>query len=451
MSPDAEKLALAAFHQAAQRVPAYRTLLEEAHIKPGDIRYMRDFRTLPVLEKRSTFQRFDIAQLCMDGHLGRLASVLTSSGYSGTFAYGLTGKERMPGAAKWTDDLMDPLFGVRSKNTLLINCLPMGVKVATQACTLAETSVRADMAVGLVQAFGRHFAQIIFVGEAAFMKHLLELGQTKGVDWRALLVHVIVGEEPLAENARSYLERLLGAEPGQPSKGLIVSSMGVAEIGLNLFSEAPPARSLVMLRRMLHENADFRHAVLGDVAWVPSLFAYDPRRIFVEFDDSGRLLLTTLDPGLKIPLVRYATGDRGRWVRLPEEIRPKLEAAGLPLAEVESVPLVAIQGRGDHALAGNTPVFPEAVKEGVYHDPALAALTTANFRLASGPEKARVRIQLSPGIKPDREMAEAFSRAIGHYVSAPLDVACEPYERFGNGMALDYERKFPYLEPSAPL
>ena len=448
MSADAENLALATFHQVAQRVPAYRTLLEEAQIRPADIRYMRDFRTLPVLEKRSTFQRFDIAQLCIDGQLGRLGSVLTSSGYSGTFAYGLTGKERLQGAAKWTDDLMDPLFEVRSKSTLLINCLPMGVKIATQACTLAETSVRADMAVGLVQAFGRHFAQIIIVGEAAFIKHLLELGRKKGVDWHGLLVHLILGEEPLAENARKYLEGLLGAEPGQPARGLVVSSMGVAEIGLNLFSEAPPARTLVRLRRLLHENTEYRSAVLGDVGWVPNLFSYDPRRIFVEFDDDGRLILTTLDPGLKIPLVRYATGDRGRCVRLPAELHPKLEAAGIAVAEVESVPLVAIHGRGDHALAGTIPVYPEAVKEGIYHDHDLAALTTANFRLIPGPERVRVRIQLSPGIKPDGDMEQKFSGAIGHYVSSPVEVACEAYERFGNGMALDYERKFPYLEQS---
>ena len=126
-------------------------------------------------------------------------------------------------------------------------------------------------------------------------------------------------------------------------------------------------------------------------------------------------------------------------------------AAGIPLAEVEAYPLVSIQGRGDHALAGNIPVYPEAVKEGIYHDLGLAALTTANFRLAPGAERARVRIQLSPAIKPSGEMEQGFSRAISHYVTAPLEVTCETYERFGNGMALDYERKFPYLEASAPL
>src|SRR6185295_12546343 len=103
------------------------------------------------------------------------------------------------------DDALDSLFAVRSRPTLLINCLPMGVKVHTQVCTLAETSVRPDMAVGLVKTFGQHFAQIILVGEAAFLKHVLETGMRSGLDWRKYAVHVILGEEPLAENARRYL------------------------------------------------------------------------------------------------------------------------------------------------------------------------------------------------------------------------------------------------------
>ncbi|MEO6875472.1 MAG: hypothetical protein ABI222_11700, partial [Opitutaceae bacterium] len=350
----------------------------------------------------------------------------------------------VPTAAEWTDGLLDELFQVRSKPTLLINCLPMGVKVSTQACTLAETSVRPDMAVGLVRAFGHHYAQIILVGETGFIKHLLELGARAGVDWKRMLVHVIVGEEPLAENGRIYLEHLLGSSFRQP-KGIIVSSMGVGEIGLNLFFEAPPGTALISLRRWMHENPFMREAILGVSDWVPCLFTYDPRRIFVEFDSARRLVLTTLDPALRLPLIRYATGDHGRFIRLPAELRPALEAAGISWDLLQAVPIVAIEGRGSHALAGKLPVFPEAVKEGIYHDPDLAKLTTANFRLVSGAERARVRIQLSPGIMPDEVTTEKFSAAIRLYVRAPLEVACEAYNDFSDGMVLDYERKFDYL------
>lgn len=441
-----EKLALEAFQRAASRVPAYRTLLAESSVEPSSIKTIQDFEQLPTLEKATTFQRFDISQLCLDGQLGRLGTVLTSSGHSGLFAFGLTAAEDVVQAADWIDELLDALFGVRARPTLLINCLPMGVKVPTRLCTLAETSVRPDMAVGLVEEFAHHFSQIILVGEAAFIKNLLELGRRAGIEWPRLSVQIIVGEEPLAENARKYLESILGIDSRNANGGIIVSSMGVAEIGLNLFAEVPPKGPLIALRRALHENAALRHRLLGPVNWVPALFTYDPRRIYVEFDDHGRLLITTLDPRCRVPLIRYATGDRGSFFPVPSEIPDLTEAEKTAWTDLESVPIVMIHGRGEHVLSGNVAVFPEAVKEGIYHDPELAALTTANFRLAGGTERARVRIQLSPGVAVAPDLEQRFTNAISHYVGASLKVVCEPYESFGSGMTLDYERKFPYLK-----
>lgn len=445
MFSNSDDLALEAFRQAARSVSAYRTLLNEAGIKIETIATPADFKTLPVLEKASTFQRFGIVELCRDSQLGRLGSVLTSSGHSGIFAFGLNDAETLPAMSAWIDNLLDLLFGVKSKPTLLINCLPMGVKVPTQACTLAETSVRPDMAVGLVKALSVHYSQIILVGEAAFIKHLLELGQRSGVDWTRLLVHVIVGEEPLAENARKYLEHLLGADVAYPNDGLIASSMGVAELGLNLFSEVPPVAPLIALRRLLHENAPLRQRLLGNTACVPSLFTYDPRRIFVEFDSAGRLIVTTLETHLRIPLIRYATGDRGGFLQVPAEIKPEIEAHGIPWDLLQVFPIVVIEGRGEFASVGGLRVYPEEVKEGIYHDPRLAALITANFRIVSGPDNVRVRIQLSPGVTRTEEIEKEFLAAISLYVTAPISVVCEPYETFGSGMTLDYERKFSYL------
>jgi len=141
MTPFPESL-YAAFRNAAQRVPAYQTLLMESGIIPDQIKTFEDFERLPVLEKSNTFSRFGIEALCVDGKIGQLGSVLTSSGHSGVFAFGLTEVGDLERTTKWIDDLLDYLFAVRSRRTLLINCLPMGVKVPTQACTLAETSVR---------------------------------------------------------------------------------------------------------------------------------------------------------------------------------------------------------------------------------------------------------------------------------------------------------------------
>ncbi len=436
--------ALDVFHQAAARVPAYQALLREAGIAAGDIRSPADFARLPVLRKRDTFQRFGLPALCWDGELGPLSSVLTSSGHSGNFAFGLNSIEAGAEAAAWIDDQLDILFRVRERPTLLINCLPMGVKVPTKACTLAETSVRPDMAVALVRALGAQYSQIIFVGETAFLKRVLELGRSAGLDWPSYCVHLIVGEETLAENARIYLEGLLGIRPGHFDRGIIFSSMGVAEIGLNLFSEVPPVGPILQLRRALHLDRALRESLLGPRRWVPSFFIYDPRRLYVEFDDAGRLLVTTLDPRQRIPLLRYATGDVGALWRHDKKSAPNADK--IPWEALEGLPLVVIEGRGEHALAGSTPVHPEAVKEGLYSSAECAAHTTANFRLRSGPERATLRVQLAPGIDPSPELTRRFHTALAEYIAAPFELTCEPYATFGDGMSLDYERKFAYLD-----
>ena len=219
MSLSPNSLALEAFGNAAARVPAYQQILREAGVRAERIRNPTDFEQLPVLEKSGTFQRFDLQDLCVDGFLGRPGTVITSSGHSGIFAFGVTDSDALEASVTWIDDSLDVLFAVRTRPTLLVNCLPMGVKVPSRACTLADTSVRPDMAVGLIKSFGRHFAQVIIVGEAAFLKHVLEVGKRSGLAWRDHLVHMILGEEPLAENARRHLGRTLGHDPSRPENG----------------------------------------------------------------------------------------------------------------------------------------------------------------------------------------------------------------------------------------
>ena len=434
---------IAAFGRTAREVPAYRQILSESGTNPGEVSTPDDFKRLvPIIDKASTFDRFSLPELCRDGHCGQLLSVLTSSGHSGRFSFGLYDVDMAAAEVGRIDDILDMLLGVRSRPTLLINCLPMGVKVPTQACTLAETSVRADMATALVARLGQQYDQLILVGEAAFIKLVLESGLEQEIDWRKMLVHVIVGEEPLAENARMYFQDLLGCDGVSAESGLIGSSMGAAELGLNLFLELPP---LVMLRQTLHKDASLRSDILGrDVTCVPMLFTYDPAHVFVETCGDDALVISTLQPR-RLPLIRYATGDRARLLTL-DELAPVIAACGLAPEHLPPNPvIVAVYGRDKCARAGEQLIYPEQVKEGLYARAELAKLTTANFRILSGPDEATIRIQLSPGLAPDDGVDERFAEAIAEYVCAPFGIRCERYETFGSGMALDYERKFDYL------
>lgn len=436
---------VSAFQSAALDVPAYGRILQEKGVSPHAVRTLEDFhRLVPVLDKHQTFGRFNVADLCRQGTLGSVAGVLTSSGHSGQFAFGLYGQEEAQAESQHLDDALDVFFHVRSRPTLLVNCLPMGVKVHTRICTLAETSVRHDMVIALVKQFACHYGQVILVGETAFVKLVLEQGSRQGIRWAERTVHVITGEEPMAENARIYLEGLLGIGPKRPGSGLVASSMGVAELGLNLLFETP---DLVSLRRMIHTDPALRQTLFGPQAtYVPMMFTYDPRRIYFELDAGSQLIATTLDPRRRLPLIRYATGDVAAFLPVNDSMKALAAGMGLPAEALAEVPILMVLGRGPHALSGKTPVFPEQVKEGLYHDPSLAAVTTANFRLKSGTDGAHLRIQLASGVSPSEDLDRGFAQAMSPYIRAPLHVMCEAYGGFGSGMGLDYERKFDYLD-----
>ncbi len=446
INSSSESLAIQAFQRAARSVPAYRQILSEGGILADQIQSPSDFQRVPFVDKHNTFRRFPLEQLCVGGVVGELESVLTSSGHSGVFAFGLNDKGQRAFAVDWTDGLLDRMFAVRSHKTLLVNCLPMGVKINTHACTLAETSVRPDMALALVKTFQTHFEQFVIVGDPCFVKHLLETGQDMGLDWPSYRVNLILGEEPLAENTRIYFEAILGIQTGRGQGGdeRVVSSMGIGEVGLNLFFEVPAIAPLIRLRRLLHEDEHARDIVLGSRKNVPSLFTYDPNRIFVEFDELGRLVLTTLDPNAMIPLIRYLPGDSGAFLNLPERLRPKIEAAGLDWSSFEKQSIVTIEGRSRPKGGRGAEVSPESVKEGLYQNHGLARKTTANFRIAPTQNGTTIRIQLALGILPDPALSREFFNALSRYIEDRFDVVCEGYWQFQSGMGVDYERKFDY-------
>src|SRR5205814_667277 len=102
-----------------------------------------------------------------------------------------------------------------------------------------------------------------------------------GIDWPSLPVNLITGEEGIAENYRDYIAGLIGIEdPSRKDGKLIMSSMGVAELDLNIFHETADT---IAIRRLAHRDPALRRALFGDTATVcPMLFVYYPHRCHVE-------------------------------------------------------------------------------------------------------------------------------------------------------------------------
>lgn len=441
------KWLLPAFRRAATRSPAYRALLAEAGVDPAGIRTVEDFvARCPILEKANSFKRFAIRELlCDDVGPDELASIITSSGHGGNgFAFGISSWRQLRGAARLIDIGLDMAFNVGTRRTLLVNCLPMGVTFQSNLACVANVSVREDMACAIVDRAGPLFEQIVLCGDPLFLKKLCDYSQDLGLDWKRFRVHVIVGEETFPETFRDYLAGVLGNDPDDPAGGLIGSSMGVGELGLNLFNET---RETVALRRACISDPALLENLTGitdAVSPAPTFMVFNPLRTFVEVVNQdergiGDLVVTVMDEQAPIPLMRYATGDR---MQLLDGSR--IAAVLPPGMALPTAPVVALHGRDKDRLPGGGHV--DLFKEALYRDPELARQLSGAHRITPEGAGMRWEVQARRYATVDLDILSDQLKIVAS-MSMPelhLSVRVVTYELFPVGITLDYERKFLY-------
>ena len=441
-----EKKLLRLFREAPNASPALQTLLETTRIDVRSVSDIEGFTALNfTMSKENTFNAFPLEDLCRPGTLDNLMGVLTSSGHSGNFAYGLTTWDQ----GKATPDLLDlalqGAFQIDEKKTLLLNCLPMGVRFPTNSVTQAEVSVREDMALALISKFSPNYDQVIIVCDPLFLKLLMDEADTWQVDWRKIHKHLIIGEEVFGENYRNYVGQKMNIDPDDPATGIIGSSMGVGELGLNLCFETVET---IALRRAINRTPALRQELFGcrdDNDPLPMLFAYNPLSYYLEAQDCdaegyGRLLVSILDKNCPIPLFRYISGDEVKLLDT-SDITTAFKAVGLPIPILPKMPLICIRGRQKDRLS--TGLHISVVKDALYQDSDFADRITGAFRMDRD-HPDRLHIQLRRGQRPETIDTPALSS--GDRVLIPADnITLWDYDAFPFGKTIDYERKFSYL------
>lgn len=442
---------LGAFRRAADHVPAYRCLLEEHGVDPNQVVDAASFsRRCPLTSKANTFDRFRLDEMCVAGGLQNLAGVLTSSGHGGRFSFGLITREQASAGADFIDQALDAAFQIRARSTLAINCLPMGVGFSSRLMTVATTSVREDMALGLVQAFGGHYDQILLVGDPLFLKRLTDRAIRDGVDWTRYRVNVVIGEEIFGEHFRNYMAASLGLDVARPQNGYIMSSFGVGELGLHLCYETP---ATIAVRRAAFSDPELAREVLATRGeeTPPMLFAFNPLRTFIEIAEPdlggyGRMTISILDDEAPLPLLRYQTGDVARLLDAAD-VADAVARRGVVLPSDLPPMLLALKGRDEDALPNGSHV--SVYKDALYADPLIARRLSGAFRLIFSGTTCTMHVQQTAGDAPDAALEQALLRLIPD-PARPLRLVLWPCARFPFGMSLDYERKFSHYVPGEP-
>ena len=448
---ETEGLVLSEFRRAAVEVPAYRILLEEHGVRAGDVHDLASFaRRCPVLSKENTFDRFAVDQLCAGGAFGPIADVLTSSGHGGRFSFGIISRKEAAAGAAFMDRAFDQAFGIATRKTLAINCLPMGVVFSSQLMTVATTSVREDMAVALVESFGHHYDQIVLVGDPLFMKRFTDYARERGIDWSRYRVNAIIGEEIFGPHFRGYLASSLGLNVNQPAHGYVMSSFGVGELGLHLCYETP---ATIAVRRAAVGKPAFARDLLGAGAGeqtvLPMIFTFNPLRTFIEVagagaDGYGQLTMTMLEPDRMVPLLRYQTGDIVRLLDR-DEVCSLARRHGVSIDPDDLPPaLLALRGRDKDALPNGSHVG--VYKDALYADHRSARRVTGACRVEFDGERCTMHVQLARANSPHVSIEEGILRALPPRLR-PSRLVLWPYTQFPFGMTLDYERKFVHYVP----
>ncbi len=430
-----------AFRDAAKKCEAYRKMLEERSVRPGDIKTLDEFRTrVPVIDKNILFSDFSLHELISRHDFPKIKNIMASSGFSGKFAFGADLKDGAGSSRFFVDTALDLLFNTTGIKTFLINCTPMGVHVET-TLPLAETSVRSDIAIALLKKVSVCYEQTIIIGDPYFLKKLVEEGCEAGISWKKLGVSLVMGQDWFPETLRSYLSSLMELDPESTSDRKILATMGLTELGLNVFHETPET---VKIRRAAQRDPDFRQQLYRDEKTACGyLFHYYPMRFFIEEHADGSLLFTTLSGSAVIPLIRYHSGDCGKLISYKslEQLLYRFHLE--PMMPRLKLPLATMSGRTTNFLAlGDEKIYPEDLKLGLYEDEHAARKTTGYFLISAEQGKPVAEVQLKPGIVPSAALGNTFSNALQRYVKPELAVKLYRYHDFPFGMELNYEKKF---------
>ena len=438
---DPEQAVLGAF-QAALCSPHYAGLMRAAGLDPAAIRSLASFtRLVPVLRKEQWFNpAVPFERLCRDGELGSVRSLMVSSGFSGNNSFAVATAEELAATAAGIDAALDLLFGTDRTPTLLINAFPMGIHLPTRH-PLAETGPRSDLVLRILARFGPCYEQTVILADPHFLKKIVDEGNEAALDWQARNVSFVAGQDWLPQTLRAYLHAQTGI--ADDSARVLLGTMGLTELGLNLFFET---RETVRLRRLAAADPLLREALFpGQGPAVPSLFHYDPTRFHIESiaHPAGReLVVTCLSGARRVPMIRYAGGDLGDTL-YPRQLMETLHALGRPaLAPTLPLPCGWVAGRAPalHTAAGT--LRAEALRHGLYRDPVVAAAVTGHFSIHTTSATERAAVQLRRGRSASSALRTATREALFSLVATPLPTDLYGYDEYPFGKDLDYQSKF---------
>ncbi len=311
-----ERMVLRLFQAMARRVPAYRDVLQKAHIDPARITMAADIASLPILDKDSYLRHYPLPMLVWDGNLRHQQTVFSATSGSTGAPYYFPRRACQDDQYVLVAELyLRTFFRIHHTSTLYVNCFALGVWIGGLFTYEAVQQVknRGRYSLGLVnpgtnkaealkciKALAPHYDQVIIGGYPPLVKDVLDEGAAQGIAWKKIQLKFVFSAEGFSERFRDYIAEQAGLRNIYKDT---LNHYGTVDLG-TMAHETPVC---VLLRRLALEQPDIYSHIFPGTKKLPTLAQYLPELFYFE-QLSGGLVCSAWSG---IPLIRYDLKDQG--------------------------------------------------------------------------------------------------------------------------------------------
>lgn len=452
---EGRKRSLALFHEAAQRVPAYKDFLKKHKVDPKTIKTWEDFQRVPIMSKKNYLRQYPLEKLCWDGHLKKPMVFTSTSGSTGEPFY-FPRQQQLD----WQYSFIIESF-LRSSSygkdgpTLVIVGFGMGVwiggLITYKAFEIAAQRMNHPLSIitpginkgeifSALRKLAPQFKQTIIVGYPPFVKDIIDEAPGEGVDLKKINTRLFFAAESFTEKFREYL--------GKKSKIKnpyldTINIYGSADIGAMAYETSIS----ILVKEIALKNKKLFEDCFSQITKTPTLAQYNP--LFINFEaPEGEIVLTGDNA---VPLIRYAIGDQGGVIGFHELVEKtknnscnlSKEASRVGIKTPPRLPFVYIYERSDFStkLYGAI-IYPEHLKKALQEDSLIEFVTgklTAQTKTNKKHDQyLEVNIELKSGIKE----TPFLKQKVQHVIIKEL---LEENAEYRNNYSMIPEKVTPYV------
>lgn len=416
-----EKKLIHEFEQVKYRVPLYRKF-SEGKKELLHIWCKEDFvKNVPVTEKGFFQSAKTKSELIMDGNIGWVGMLYTSSGYTGNPMIWALGRAEKEYARREVTIGMKIIFNAPADKTLVINGFSLGSwvsgmcfsKYLEEKTPVLNVGPSSEEILRAIQHTHQDFDQIIIGCYPPFVKNMLEEWNSDRREYPKDKIRFILGGEGFSEEFRDYIYYLLGEEYNPKNKPKIISEYGAADIGVTGIHEN---NDTTQIRRAARDHEELNKDIFGTKEINPMIFQYNPLNYFIETNESGEIILTSLNFDKIEPIVRYNIHDKGGIIS-HNDMMKILKKHGVKNKPKLPFPFIYIIGRsGGEVSINSAKIHPETIKGALYNKE-IAKKITGDFHLRVEKDKdfnqsLNIDVQLKKSVKRDKTLKKKIGDMI---------------------------------------